>query len=108
MAPQHHVAESAAVHKDSKTAVCERLVYDWARLADHFDISLAERAAFTPGRQPHGVWEWLDQRKRLAELAEGLVAIHRKDLIKSLPIDLLPKHWRTNTPEELIPLLPCP
>jgi hypothetical protein len=75
------------VHKDSKTAVCGRLVHDWPNLADYFEIPLADRAGFKPGREPHSVWEWLEQRARLGELHSGLAAIGRSDLTELLSKD---------------------
>jgi hypothetical protein len=51
-------------------------------LADYLDIPLSVRKRFEPGREPQGVWEWLEERDRLNELPEALVEIDRHDLIK--------------------------
>ena len=34
-----------------------------------------------PGREPHGVWEWLEARRRLEELPEALRYIDREDIV---------------------------
>ena len=68
----------------NKLFVCEKLVNNWQDLADYFDIKLIDRAGFRPGREPHGVWEWLEQRNRLNELEKALIYIGRSDLIEEL------------------------
>jgi TIR domain len=68
-----------------KIAVCSRLLADWSQLADYLDVSLSDRARFERGREPQGVWEWLEARGRLAELAPALAAIGRGDLAEVLP-----------------------
>ena len=45
-----------------KIAVCDRLLADWSQLADYLDVPLPDRARFERGREPHGVWEWLEAR----------------------------------------------
>ena len=67
-----------------KNAVCDRLILDWERLADYFNVPLGDRDGFKPGRKPHGVWEWLEQRGRLGELEAGLTEVGRADLIAEL------------------------
>lgn len=68
----------------AKISICSRLVYDWHDLADYYEIPLHQRARFLPGREPQGVWEWLEQREKLYSLAEALKAISREDLLKQL------------------------
>ena len=68
----------------TKIAVCSRLLADWSQLADYLDIPLPDRARFDRGREPQGVWEWLEARGRLAELAGTLAAIGRDDLVEVL------------------------
>ena len=68
-----------------KIEVCSRLLADWSQLADYLDIPLPDRARFDRGREPQGVWEWLEARGRLAELASALAAIGRGDLVEVLP-----------------------
>jgi hypothetical protein len=68
-----------------KIAICSRLLADWSQLADYLDVPLPDRARFNRGREPQGVWEWLEVRGRLADLAEALVAIGRDDLAELLP-----------------------
>jgi pimeloyl-ACP methyl ester carboxylesterase len=63
-----------------KIDLCRRLGADWQLLADYFNIEHAERARFDKGWEPQRVWEWLESRGRLTELAEGLRYIHRNDL----------------------------
>jgi conflict system STAND superfamily ATPase/bDLD-like protein len=43
-----------------KLAFARRLGNNWQDLADYFDIPSDQRQRFTPGREPQGVWEWLD------------------------------------------------
>jgi TIR domain len=68
-----------------KIAICSRLLADWPQLADYLDVPLPDRARFERGREPQGVWEWLEARGRLAELAGALAAIGRDDLVEKLP-----------------------
>jgi hypothetical protein len=68
-----------------KIAICNRLLADWPQLADHLDVPLPDRARFDRGREPQGVWEWLEARGRLADLAPALAAIGRGDLAEVLP-----------------------
>lgn len=67
-----------------KVEVCRRLISDWADVADYFEIPLHARARFEKGREPQGVWEWLEQRDRLAALGVGLESIGRADLVAIL------------------------
>ncbi|MFH7025044.1 MAG: CHAT domain-containing protein [Heteroscytonema crispum UTEX LB 1556] len=67
-----------------KFNICNRLVGNWQDLADYFEISLLERNSFRPGREPHGIWEWLEQRNKLDELEVALSAIERDDLVEEL------------------------
>jgi hypothetical protein len=69
----------------TKIAVCSRLLADWPQLADHLEVPLPDRARFDRGREPQGVWEWLEARGRLADLAGALAAIGRGDLVEVLP-----------------------
>jgi nucleoside phosphorylase len=68
----------------AKLAVCRRLVDDWQDLADICDIPKHDRARFERGREPAGVWEWLDAHGKLAFLPPFLEAIGRTDLIGEL------------------------
>ena len=68
-----------------KIEVCSRLLEDWQQLADYLDVPLSDRARFDRGREPQGVWEWLEARGRLADLAGALAAIGRDDLVEVLP-----------------------
>jgi hypothetical protein len=77
---QRPTAQPARYSGQTKIAVCNRLLADWPQLADHLDIPLPDRARFDRGREPQGVWEWLEARGRLADLAGALAAIGRGDL----------------------------
>ena len=67
-----------------KIAICSRLLADWSQLADYLDVPLPDRARFERGREPQGIWEWLEARHRLADLAGALTAIGRGDLVEVL------------------------
>jgi hypothetical protein len=67
-----------------KIAICSRWLADWPQLADYLDMPLPDRARFERGREPQGVWEWLEARGRLAALAGALAAIGRSDLVEVL------------------------
>lgn len=68
-----------------KLDLCRRLGADWQKLADYFTIPAADRARFERGWEPQRVWEWLEDRRKLAQLAEGLRYIERDDLADLLP-----------------------
>ena len=70
----------------TKLAFCERLGRDWQDLADYFDIPISDRAAFQSGNEAREVWEWLERRIRLGELAAALCdpCVNRKDLVDQL------------------------
>lgn len=65
-----------------KIAVCRRLLNDWEDLADYFEIPLHHRTRFSNGRQPQGVWEWLEQRNKLYAIKDALKSIEREDLVE--------------------------
>jgi len=67
----------------AKIAICDRLHDSWEKLADYLDIPPADRKRFEKGLEPQGVWEWLQDRKRLAELETALADI-RPDLVEVL------------------------
>jgi hypothetical protein len=67
-----------------KLNVCRRLGASWQDLADYLNIPSFERTSFERGREPQGVWEWLEARQRLAELPQALVTIGRDDLLEVL------------------------
>lgn len=67
-----------------KINLCRRLLTDWPDLADYFEIPLHERVRFASGREPQGVWEWVEGRQRLGELVEALTYIGRSDLLEVL------------------------
>jgi hypothetical protein len=83
---QRRVDQPVQYSGQIKIAICSRLLADWSQLADYLDVPLPDRARFDRGREPQGVWEWLEARGRLAELAGALTAIGRNDLVKVLPL----------------------
>jgi len=64
-----------------KLAFARRLRDNWQDLADYFDMPADQRDSFAPGREPHGVWEWLAARQRLPELLDALCYINRADIV---------------------------
>jgi len=69
---------------EAKVAICRRLIQDWQELADVCDIPPCDRAKFAQGREPAGVWEWLEARGKLPFLPNFLSAINREDLVEEL------------------------
>lgn len=70
----------------SKIAVCDSLGDSWRKLADSFEIAPADQARFNRGDEARGIWEWLENRRRLGELPQGLIASGREDLVGLLKI----------------------
>jgi Sulfatase-modifying factor enzyme 1 len=64
-----------------KLAFGRRLGQGWPDLADYFDIPADQWRGFTSGREPQGIWEWLEVRERLQELPEALRYIDRADIV---------------------------
>ena len=81
---QRRTAQTAPYSGQIKIAICSRLLADWSQLADYLDVPLPDRARFDRGREPQGVWEWLEARGRLTALAGALAAIGRDDLVEVL------------------------
>ena len=83
-----------------KMNVCERLDADWKDLADYFVVKDRDRRTFEPGREPEGLWGWLERRGRLDELGEGLARIKRDDLLPLLKPEgeVLPLPFRAEGP----------
>jgi hypothetical protein len=68
----------------AKIAVCDHLGASWHQLADYFEITPADQARFSRGDEARGLWEWLENRRRLGELPQGLIAIDRPDVVELL------------------------
>ena len=68
-----------------KLDFCHRLGADWQDLADHVGMQAHEKARFSQGNEPRGVWEWLEARRRLGALPDAVRAIGRVDLLEGLP-----------------------
>jgi len=81
---QGGTAETPRYTGEIKLSICHRLVSDWQNLADYLQIPPSDRARFDRGREPQGIWEWLEARGRLPELAKALAAIGRIDLVEVL------------------------
>ncbi|HEY3607765.1 MAG TPA: hypothetical protein VGL06_09715 [Pseudonocardiaceae bacterium] len=70
-----------------KVSVCRRLHADWQEVADLCEIPPYDRRTFERGREPQGVWEWLESRGRLSELPDVLLVLGRLDLVGELAAD---------------------
>ena len=81
---QRHADQPGRYSGQIKIAICSRLLADWSQLADYLEVPLPDRVRFERGREPQGVWEWLEARGRFAELAGALAAIGRDDLVEVL------------------------
>lgn len=68
----------------NKLDLCDSMGEDWRRLADYFDIPLSDRDKFKQGWECQNIWEWLERRKKLAGLPDGLRRIKREDLLDNL------------------------
>ena len=67
----------------TKIDFCDRLGPDWRRLADYFEIARGDQERLGgehAGQEGRGIWDWLEARKRLAELPDALAYIQRPDL----------------------------
>ena len=69
---------------------CKRLGQNHHDLADYLDIKSSDRARWEQGRECWGILEWLEDRERLPELQEALIAIDRKDLVEIVQAILAP------------------
>ena len=81
---QNSPPKSAAFFGPVKVVFCDRLGDDWRRLADILLIPTHDQARFDRGDEARGIWGWLECRKRLGELADGLDQIGREDLAGEL------------------------
>jgi nucleoside phosphorylase len=63
-----------------KDEVIRRLHYDWQDLADLFGVPSVYLHQLVTGDEPRGLWEWLENRGRLAELPGALDELGRADL----------------------------
>ena len=68
----------------AKIAVCDHLGDNWRKLADYFEIAPADQARFDHGDEARAIWEWLENRRRLGELPQGLIAVGREDMVELL------------------------
>jgi len=68
----------------SKLGLCRRMSHEWEDLADYYDIPLNDRRTFRLGRECQDLWMWLEIRRKLGSLPEGLKSIGREDLIEEL------------------------
>jgi hypothetical protein len=88
-----------------KLAFARRLGNNWQDLADYFDLPVDQRHSFVPGREPQGVWEWLEAHQRLPELLDALRYIDRTDIVVAV---LAPPAMPASTPGVTWQGLPFP
>lgn len=60
--------------------ITRQLRYFWQDVADLFGVPSYETRRFRAGDEPHDLWSWLEQRRRLADLPGALDEIGRSDL----------------------------
>ncbi len=68
----------------TKIALLSRLVDRWKLLATYFEIPMSDQATFQKGHEPQHIFEWLEQRNRLAELRDAFNYLSWDDLIEEL------------------------
>jgi hypothetical protein len=91
-----------------KFEFCAALHGSWPELADLLGVPLGERNSWPPGEQPRRLWEYLEQRGRLAELPAHLREVQHDVLAAELeavpPRELLavPLRHRRPWPATLI------
>ena len=64
----------------TKIIFCDRLGDDWKRLSDFLEIPTSYQARFDRGDEARGIWDWLWNRGRLADLPDALRHIQCEDL----------------------------
>jgi hypothetical protein len=79
--------QSTGFHVTDKLHFTRRCGDSWRDLCDALGIEPYERARFSQGYEPAGIWEWLESRGRLADLPSALVHIGRKDLADDLKLE---------------------
>lgn len=68
----------------AKLTFIQRLNTSWRDTCDALDIPVHERNRFPAGDEARAIWEWLEVRSRLGDLAPALTAIGRQDLAEGL------------------------
>jgi hypothetical protein len=68
----------------SKLVFCRNLGNSWSELATLLEIPSADQARFSHGEEPRGIWDWLENRRKLGELEQALRDIGRNDLAGDL------------------------
>ncbi|MCP5515782.1 MAG: TIR domain-containing protein [Verrucomicrobiales bacterium] len=67
--------------REAKIEFCRRLgAPSWLELADHLGIRRDERDTWAKGHEARAIWEWLENRRRLPDLAAACRKINRPDL----------------------------
>lgn len=84
MRPAKQAVRLTPYNGRNKLDLCDDLGPDWRKLADYFDIPLADRDRFSKGWECQDIWEWLQRRKKLDGLADALKRIKRDDLLDAL------------------------
>jgi hypothetical protein len=72
----------------TKLAIIDRLADSWQKLAIYLAIPSGDRARFPKGEEAEKILDWVEARKRTAELRDALNYIGRDDLIQELDRNL--------------------
>jgi nucleoside phosphorylase len=83
-APAAAAAPAARVPDRVRQEVVRQLRYLWQDIADIFGVPSYETRRFRAGDEPHDLWAWLEQRRRLTDLPGALDDIGRPDLAELL------------------------
>jgi len=83
--PDNSVPDNSASSKTSFTGAqklefCQRLGDDWQDLATLLEIPSHRVATFERGYQPHGIWQYLEERDQLGNLIPALNKLARERL----------------------------
>ncbi len=83
-APPSLASSAPSYSGQTKLAFFRRLGDSWQELATEVDIPDFELRRFERGSEGRGIWTWLENRQRLAELPQALDDIGRSDLAELL------------------------
>jgi len=65
--------------------ICKRLYTDWPDIADYYRVRAQQRARFRAGHELVDLWDWLEDRRKLASLPAALQYFDRDDVLKDFP-----------------------
>ena len=85
--PAHRTPGTGEIPGAVKLEIIHRLHFDWQDLADLVGVPHYETYRFPSGDEPRALWQWLESRGRLRELAGALDEIGRTDLADLLRAD---------------------